>query len=264
MFIINSRATLDTHLLMRVTFFYIVTRASLSVTRHTLSTCLCIIQSINTAGAYMRFPTILFTLIITCLLATSAFAHRVNIFAWAEGTTVHTESFFSSGNRAQNSAVTATDKKTGRTIAKGVTNSNGEWSFIIPAEAAKAKDPIIISLDAGQGHAGSWTMEADDFAEATPKSVPATNVQPNETVKTQTPAQKTADAAATVTLTKKELDELIRNAVRQELIPVKAQVAKLNAQILQPATSMKDIFGGIGYILGLLGLAAFMQYRKKA
>ncbi len=225
----------------------------------------------------MRLSTLFFAFIITCILATSAFAHRVNIFAWAEGTTIHTESFFSSGNKAQNSTITATDKKTGKIIAKGITNSKGEWSFPLSADAIKTKDPIVITLDAGQGHAGAWTLQAEDFADtATEPSTSTEAVAPAANSKTQSAAQpspqmveqpskqKTAATAATVTLTKTELDTLIRTAVRQELIPIKAQVAKLNAQILQPTTSMKDIFGGIGYILGLLGLAAFMQYRKKS
>lgn len=221
----------------------------------------------------MRLSTLCFAFIISCILTTAAFAHRVNVFAWAEGTTVHTESFFSSGSKAQNSAVTATDKKTGKVIAKGITNSKGEWSFPLSADAIKTKDPIVITLDAGQGHAGSWTLQAEDFADATPKQPASTKaITPAANTKVQTPAQKieqpsaknTATPAATVTLTTTELDTLIRTAVRQELIPIKAQVAKLNAQILQPETNMKDIFGGIGYILGLLGLAAFMQYRKKS
>ncbi|KAF1075196.1 hypothetical protein [Halodesulfovibrio sp. MK-HDV] len=229
----------------------------------------------------MRLSTIFFAFIITCILTTSAFAHRVNIFAWAEGTTIHTESFFSSGSKAQNSAVTATDKKTGKVIAKGITNSNGEWSFPLSADAIKTKDPIVVTLDAGQGHASSWTLQAEDFADAavsvateqlasTKTTAPTTDTNAQASSQTsprtaeQESEQKTATPAATVTLTKTELDTLIRTAVRQELVPIKAQVAKLNAQILQPTTNMKDIFGGIGYILGLLGLAAFMQYRKKS
>lgn len=225
----------------------------------------------------MRLSTLCFAFIITCLLTTTAFAHRVNIFAWAEGTTIHTESFFSSGSKAQNSTVTATDKKTGKVIAKGITNSNGEWSFPLSADAIKSKDPIIVTLDAGQGHAGSWTLQAEDFADTATEQPASTNTiapttdtkvqassQPSSRTIEQPSKQNTTTPAATVTLTKTELDTLIRTAVRQELIPIKAQVAKLNAQILQPATNMKDIFGGIGYILGLLGLAAFMQYRKKS
>lgn len=221
----------------------------------------------------MRLSTLCLAFIISCILTTSAFAHRVNIFAWAEGTTIYTESFFSSGNKAQNSAVTATDKKTGKVIAKGITNSNGEWSFPLSDDAIKSKDPIVVTLDAGQGHASSWTLQAEDFADATTEQPASTKAITSSTdTKTQTSAQKTeqpseqntATPAATVTLTKTELDTLIRTAVRQELTPIKAQVAKLNAQILQPETNMRDIFGGIGYILGLLGLAAFMQYRKKS
>lgn len=210
----------------------------------------------------MRISAILFSCILTCLLATSAFAHRVNIFAWIEGNTVYTESFFSSGNKAQSSTIRATDQNTGKLLAEGKTNTKGEWSFPLSAEALKSKDPIVITLDAGQGHASTWTLEAQDFADAAMPSTAPT--APEKTpAATSTTSSAPPSSTETVTMTKAELESIVRTAVQQELVHVKGQLAKLNAQILQPKTTVKDIFGGLGYILGLLGLAAFIQYRKR-
>lgn len=210
----------------------------------------------------MRISAILFSCILTSLLATSAFAHRVNIFAWIEGNTVYTESFFSSGNKAQSSTIRATDQNTGKLLAEGRTNTKGEWSFPLSAEALKSKDPIVITLDAGQGHASTWTLEAQDFADAAmPSTAPTTSEK--TPAATSTTSSAPPSSTETVTMTKAELESIVRTAVQQELVHVKGQLAKLNAQILQPKTTVKDIFGGLGYILGLLGLAAFIQYRKR-
>lgn len=210
----------------------------------------------------MRFSLTTLSLFIFCTLSQTAFAHKVNVFAWTEGTTVHTESYFSSGNKAQDSTITAIDKKTKKVLAEGKTNSKGEWSFILSTEALHAKDPIIITLNAGQGHTGTWTLEAEDFAGEAPNQTAKASAETVCKIPSATPQK--ADPTTTIALTEEQLRTLIRNAVHEELIPLNAKLSKLNAQILQPKTSMKDIFGGIGYILGLLGLAAFMQYRKKA
>lgn len=210
----------------------------------------------------MRISAVFFSCILICLLATSAFAHRVNIFAWVEGNTVYTESFFSSGNKAQSSTIRATDKNTGKLLAEGKTNTKGEWSFPLSAEALNSKDPIVITLDAGQGHASTWTLEAQDFADAAkPSTAPTAPEKTPAAINTTSSAPPLS--SETVTMTKAELEAIVRTAVQQELVHVKGQLAKLNAQILQPKTTVKDIFGGLGYILGLLGLAAFIQYRKR-
>jgi len=199
----------------------------------------------------MRLHSLILTTLITCSLSTTAFAHRVNIFAWIEGSTVHTESSFSGGKKARNNTVTATDKHTGKIIASGTTNAKGQWKFSLSPSALQSKSPIIIKLEAGQGHASTWTLEKDDFT----------------SVHTQhefgaAPEPTTTPYSSDITISNTELQMLIRSAVKQEVTPISAQIAKLNAQITQPKTTIKDIFGGIGYILGLLGLAAFMRYRK--
>lgn len=206
----------------------------------------------------MRAASIITALLLTIVITTPSFAHRVNIFAWIEGNTVHTESTFSSGKKAQKSNVTATNKTTGNTIASGTTNERGEWSFALPQDIAAKKTPIIVTLDAGQGHANSWTLEAEDFSGASP-------VTEEPVITTPQPAQQLAAtlSSETLTVTKEELTQIVRSAVTQELAPLKGQLAKLDAELRQPKTTFQDIFGGIGYILGLLGLAAYMRYRKQ-
>jgi len=47
--------------------------------------------------------------------------------------------------------------------------------------------------------------------------------------------------------------------VRRELEPVKRMLVDMN----QAGPGMTEIIGGIGYILGLFGIVAYMKSRKK-
>ena len=43
-----------------------------------------------------------------------------------------------------------------------------------------------------------------------------------------------------------------------------APVMKLLAESREQGPSLRDILGGVGYILGLMGLAAYLHFRRKA
>ncbi len=51
-----------------------------------------------------------------------------------------------------------------------------------------------------------------------------------------------------------------RNA--KEFRQIKRDLAALSQQVAEPG--MREIFGGVGYILGLFGVAAYVASRKKA
>ncbi len=49
--------------------------------------------------------------------------------------------------------------------------------------------------------------------------------------------------------------------ISKELRRVQREIAALRADLAKPG--MKDVFSGIGYILGLFGIAAFVASRRK-
>jgi nickel transport protein len=89
--------------------------------------------------------------------AASVNAHRVNVFAWIEGDTVHVESKFSGGKRVKAGKITVLDSEGGELIS-GMTNENGEFSFKIPK-----KTDLKIVVEAGEGHRGEWSINAADI-----------------------------------------------------------------------------------------------------
>ena len=57
-------------------------------------------------------------------LAPSALAHKVNVFAWVEGDTVHVEGYFAGNKKAQDSLVEVFDR-TGEKLLDGRTDQQG-------------------------------------------------------------------------------------------------------------------------------------------
>jgi hypothetical protein len=126
-------------------------------------------------------------------------AHRVILFAWAEGDTVYVESKFNSGKKVKAGKIIVTDPQ-GTELVKGTTNEKGEFSFKIPK-----KTDLKIVLLAGEGHRGEWTLS---------------------------------------------LAEIEMPAAEKAPVPEKGPGAK-------------EILIGIGCILGLAGIAAYIRNRKK-
>jgi len=166
-------------------------------------------------------------------------AHKVIIFAWIEGDTVFTESKFSDGKKAINSQVLVFDRN-GKQLLEGKTNNKGEFSFKIP----KITDLRIV-LNAAMGHKAEWRIPESEIKEAGGVS---------EKKRAGGSSQPIA-----VGLSKEEIKELIEDSLDRKLKPIVKMMAEL--QFKEP--SVTEIIGGIGYILGLMGVAIYFKNRGK-
>lgn len=202
----------------------------------------------------MRFDTGIcrqFVLLAACLLTLSllwpglAMAHRVNVFAWVEGDTVYTESKFSGGKRVNGGEVLIYDLK-GNELLSGKTNAKGEFSFKIPRKTA-----MKIVLQAGMGHQGDWTIP---LSEIDPQKSAA---EPSASQEEQKRTSETGTLTPSV-----DLDQ-VRHGLEQALDRKLSPVLKRLAEAQDKGPTFRDILGGIGYILGLLGLAAYLHFRGK-
>lgn len=79
-------------------------------------------------------------------MVSSASAHKVNLFAYVEGGTVYTESYFPDGRPVTGGTVTVTDQA-GNQLVEGQTDAEGKYSFPIPAMT-----DLQIRLQASMGH----------------------------------------------------------------------------------------------------------------
>ena len=94
---------------------------------------------------------------------TPALAHRVLVFAYAEGDTIHTESKFIPNDPVRQGKILVMDKKTGKVLLTGKTDDQGKFSFKIPAEAVAQKMDLLIVVEAAMGHRGEWLLKADSY-----------------------------------------------------------------------------------------------------
>lgn len=194
----------------------------------------------------MRYiSSICFFIICSLFFSSLSYAHKVRIFAWGEGDTIHTESKFSGGRPAKNAVVTIIDNSTGQEILSGTTNQEGLFDFPVPDKAISEIDIIVNS---GDGHKNHWTYQLSE---------PETSK--NEMSSTQTKQVEPApNGSRSIPVTEEQLTRIINTSLEKKLAPIRRQLAEAAEQ--EP--DLKDILGGIGYIFGLAGIAAYMKSKK--
>jgi len=199
-------------------------------------------------------------IVLLCILyggVDSASAHRVNVFAWVEGDTIYVESKFAGGKKVTSGKIVVTDPR-GNKLLSGLTNDQGEFSFKVPQ-----RTDLKIVLIAGQGHQAEWTIRATEM-----EDLPSKTASDKSAEKAMQSEQK-KDVAITSVETRtvgpdtaikpKEVEAIVDSVLDRKLKPI----TRMLADIRQDAPSVGDIFAGIGYILGLVGIAAYVQSRKK-
>ena len=182
--------------------------------------------------------------LLTAIAATSAWAHKVTVFAWVEDRTVHTQSKFSGGRSAKNAQI-AVYNAAGEKLLEGRTDTQGRFAF-----TPSKPEALRIVLMAGSGHRGEWTLAAEAFA--------PTAAHAGAPLEATTSDAHATTPPAAVPPKDDELQAMIEAALDKKLAPV---LRRLEVQEQGPA--LKDVFGGIGYIVGIVGLVAYLRSRRK-
>lgn len=182
---------------------------------------------------------ILFISFLT-LISNTAYAHRVNVFAWVEDHTVFVESKFAGGKQVKKGDITITDIS-GNTILAGKTDKQGKYSFKVKKEI----DYIVI-VNAGGGHKGEWKVNHYEFSgDHLTKDVVTKNsgillpeVNENQTC-----------------LSEDQLNSILD----QKLKSIHGQLKSIRQN---SENKIRDLISGVGFILGLFGIFALMKSRK--
>lgn len=235
------------------------------------------------------------TVLLVAAVARDALAHRVNVFTYVEGDAVHVECSYSRSDRVRFGELVVQNAATGQEYLTGKTDEQGNFVFPVPAAARAAKADLRIVLKAGEGHQNDSVVKAEEYAAtasapaetaATPAaSIPAVKAaaaaKPGAPAATATavasgsatqaatgsaaPAAATAanapsaanpclDAAAL----RPELEAVVEAAVEKKIAPIR----KMLLDDKEKGPGVPEIFGGIGWLVGLAGLAAWAKSRK--
>jgi nickel transport protein len=98
----------------------------------------------------------LVALIVMLLFSGPAMAHKVNLFAYAEGGKIFTESYFPDGRAVEGGKILVYDSQD-KLILEGVTDKDGLLSFDIPKI-----DDFNIVIDATMGHKNSFKLKKSE------------------------------------------------------------------------------------------------------
>ena len=199
---------------------------------------------------YPGKKSLLFVIIILVCSSSPSYAHKVRVFAWAQQDIITVESSFSGGRKMVNGTITVNNEATGDTIISGTTNADGIFTFTLPETITTQGPTLNIMVSGGDGHQAHWIMEPEDYlgARKIARSVPAEK-------KTFPTISRQTDCSGN----EEENAELLDRILEAKLAPIRRDLAALN----DPAPNLKDILGGIGYLVGLAGIAAWIQSRKK-
>ena len=178
----------------------------------------------------------LFTVLCLAVIVPQAFAHKVIVMAYVEGDTIFVESAFSDGTLCNNAEIEVFDPS-GKKLLEGRTDENGKFSF-----KPSRRIDLRLVLDAGMGHRDEYIVKAGELPELA-----------SETPKTQ------GDSEAVDGIDPKEIELIVDRVIEKRLRPLIRLVAKSQRKT---GFSLNEILGGIGYILGLMGIAMYFKSRK--
>jgi nickel transport protein len=220
------------------------------------------------------------TLILTVIVAAGgvheATAHRVNLFAYVDGGKIVTESWFSKSSRVRGGAVEVFDAASGEKLLSGTTDDQGSFAFDIPQAARDKKADLRIVLRAGEGHGNETVIKAREYLSTPATAAPAAPEPASSQAPVQAPAATpvaTAQAsppppgtsappvapqAAAPVSADPALVAAMDKLIDAKLAPVRSMLA----EAMDPAPSMTEIIGGVGWIFGLVGVAAYVKSRK--
>jgi nickel transport protein len=206
-------------------------------------------------------------------LSRPGLAHRVNVFAYVEGDTVYVECSYSKSDRVRFGDIEVKNAATGKVYLTGKTDEKGNFSFPVPPEARAAKADLTILLRSGEGHQNDWIVKADEYLSAAPAAATtppaaaaaAPGASDKPTAVAQSPAQAAAPtpaatpaAAAVAPLDPATLQAMVEAAVEKKIAPLR----KILLDEKEKGPGLTEIFGGIGYLVGMAGLLAYARSRK--
>ncbi len=200
---------------------------------------------------------------ITLLLLSSisGWAHKVNVFAYVEGDMIVVEGYFSGNVKAQNSVVEVLDSE-GKKILEGKTDEKGICRFKL-ADLLPINGDIKIVLEGGMGHKADFTLNQADLPVSTQKTAaPQPNAQKTLTAAPALVAVQPSGPVQDSALMKKIVEDAVDEKI-QPLVKMLGNQQKMLMEQKDKGPTITEIVGGIGWILGIVGVAGFFVGRGR-
>ena len=183
--------------------------------------------------------------------APAALAHRLSVFAYTEGSTIQGSAYFAGGGAAGSAQVTVYGPD-GAVLGTTTTDEAGQFAF----EATLRVDHRI-TVETADGHAAEFVVAATDLPAslpggAEPSAIDVTAVEGTTAAEADLPGTMPAiDDAA--------LEAMVSRAVQQQIRPLREDLIAY-----ADAVRVSDIMGGIGYIVGIFGVLAYVLSLRRS
>ncbi|OLN31096.1 Additional component NikL of nickel ECF transporter [Desulfovibrio sp. DV] len=226
---------------------------------------------------FPRLPAFVWAAILFVVSAGPAQAHRVNVFAYVEGDDVVVECSYNRTDRVRFGDIEVANAATGALYLTGKTDEKGSFRFPVPLAARAAKADLRIVLRAGEGHQNEGVVKAAEYLAVAPVAVvttpatvaasPVPTTSPDAPTVAGKPAQTPPAAAPValqagppvVALDPAALEAIVEAAVEKKIAPLRAILVREE----EKGPGLTQIIGGIGWLVGLAGIAAYFGSRRR-
>jgi len=199
------------------------------------------------------------TIILLLSGASPALAHKMKVFASAEGSQISGYAYFTGGGRVLDGRVVVTAPD-GADLLETTTDEHGGFGF-----EARARVDHKITVDGGDGHQASYTIPATDLPETLATPAPHPSAAGGSTPGTEAAfAGVGADvlprpaARCVTTASEAVLRDIVEQSVARQLRPLREQLDAWQEHI-----TLHDVLGGLGTIIGMAGLAFGLSQRRR-
>lgn len=192
---------------------------------------------------------------LVLLWPATALAHRVTLLAWSDASNIITESAYAdNGKPVAGGTVEVLCAKSDHKLLEGVTDAQGRFSFPIPPLARERRMNLKLVLYTGMGHQGERILPAEDYLGPAPAQAAA------QTNCTGSPA-----ASQNASVREDAVARRVEEALDRKLAPLAMALTRQAEALARKADTgpgVAEIFGGLGWIFGLVGVAAYFRSRR--
>jgi nickel transport protein len=214
--------------------------------------------SAHSLGRLKILAAIFIAFALSCGALSDAWAHRINVIARVEGDTIVVEGYVSGGAKVADMPVEVFDSS-GKKALQGRTDAKGVYSFKL-AEIPNVRGDLRILLRGGMGHDAEYVLPASELPGSSPPPDPAPPPDKKETGESAKPSRSVEAPDLEV------VKSAVSKAVEEKIEPLVKMLGNQHKLLLEQQTKgpgIAEIVGGIGWILGIVGIAAYFKSRNR-
>ena len=198
------------------------------------------------ASGFARWGVLLAAIVLSLVPPLPALAHKLKLFATVEGTTILGRVYFAGDPRVKGIHITVLGPA-GERLAEAVSGEDGRFAI----DARERVDHHLVA-DSGDGHQARFVVRALDLSPALPER-PGHNVAADTQVIAPSSAQGDQPPAPAA-----DIEALVDRAVARHVRPLAERLVALEETL-----RWRDVLGGLGYIVGVTGVACYVAARRR-